>query len=262
MVLPTSVRWGVIDKARRRQQHHRRIAACAATAAIALAAWAAAGPNGSSAPGGSAIMSGLRAPAPGPTPAAFSLTSCLARERNGIEGTPSKSLLTILGVLRRPATPADSLPHSVLTGTAAYLRYVRRARIVAGVSYYIYPVVAVGCGQLGAHDALALIATAPHTRDGLGSGASWDGMTADEIEGGGAYGGGPPLVNGYPTVTMVVPDGVASVTLRYPDHETRTAGPINNVLVIQSPRRHTSPWAGLMIWRAPDGHIIKTFHRL
>lgn len=257
------VHWGVIDDARRRQHFRRSLAACLAAAVIVLVTWASSGLGGRSAPRGSAVTSGLRAQPPGATLTASSLAACLARERNGVEGTPSQSLLAILGVLRRPATPADFLPHDALDGTAAYLRYVRRARVANGVSYYLFPVVAIGCGQFGAHDAIALIAKATGSNHhGLASGAINENMTATEIEKGGAIGGSLPSVNNYPTITIVVPDRVASVTLRYPGNETSTSTPVGNVLVIQSPRRHISPFPGLMIWRAADGQIIKTFHHL
>jgi hypothetical protein len=259
---PNSVYWGVIDDARRRQHAHRRVAAAAAAGIVVLTAWATLGLDGGSAPRESAIPSGLSARIPGPTLTASSLTSCLVHERNGVQGTPSKALLDILGVLRRPATPADALPRRALDGSAAYLRYVRRARVVGGVSYYVYPVVAVGCGQSGAYDAIALLSTRAAAGHGVALGAGWDGATAADIEKGGAFGGGTPLFNNGPTITMIVPDGVASVTLHYPTHLTRTAQPVNNVLIIQAPRRGISPVPGLMIWRTADGHIIKTFHRL
>jgi hypothetical protein len=258
---PNPVRWGVIDDARRRQHFHRRLAAFTAVAVIAVAAWGPSGLGGNSAPSGSAITRGLQARPPGVTLTASSLAACLARERNGVEGTPSRSLLAILGVLRRPATAADSLPRDLLDGSAPYLRYVRRARVANGVSYYVYPVVAVGCGQIGAHDAIALVSRPTgRNRHDVAIAAIREDITATEIEKAGAIGGSLPSVNNYPTITMIVPDRVASVTLRYPNHETRTARPVGNVLVIASPQRRISPFSGLMIWRAADGHIIKTLH--
>jgi hypothetical protein len=59
------------------------------------------------------------------------------------QAAPSSTMLSVLGVLRRAATTADELPAPVshaplLTGSArtVYVRYVRRARVVAGVAYY------------------------------------------------------------------------------------------------------------------------------
>jgi hypothetical protein len=64
------------------------------------------------------------------------------------QGAPSAALLSVLGVLRRPATRADRLP-APLYGTGrpllfgepnkAYVRYIRRARVVNGVAYYLIP---------------------------------------------------------------------------------------------------------------------------
>src|ERR1039458_9869824 len=66
-----------------------------------------------------------------------------------IGGAPSQSLLSILGVLRRPATPADALPASVkafLTkpilnplGREVFVNYIRRARVISGTAYYVMP---------------------------------------------------------------------------------------------------------------------------
>jgi hypothetical protein len=57
-------------------------------------------------------------------------------------GSPNAALLSILGVLRRPATPAD-LPELVSDGRAdfpgTYVNNVRRARGAFGISYYVIP---------------------------------------------------------------------------------------------------------------------------
>lgn len=69
------------------------------------------------------------------------------------EGSPSQALLSILGVLRRPAVPTDKLPARVTYNpyTVAprgslpsdareiYIRYIRRARWRFGAGYYIVP---------------------------------------------------------------------------------------------------------------------------
>ena len=66
---------------------------------------------------------------------------------------PSHSLLSILGVLRRPATVADAPPDLRATLAAKdlifgqiFARYIRRARVVAGVPYYVMPGRARACG--------------------------------------------------------------------------------------------------------------------
>lgn len=60
-----------------------------------------------------------------------------------VHGSPGSDLLSLLGVLRRPATPADHLTPGVagaLTGTPdIYRAYVRRAFSAGGVSYYVVP---------------------------------------------------------------------------------------------------------------------------
>ena len=56
-----------------------------------------------------------------------------------IHARPSQALLSILGVLRRPATPADHLASGQLdAGAPVYAGYIRRALRAAGTSYYIY----------------------------------------------------------------------------------------------------------------------------
>lgn len=68
------------------------------------------------------------------------------------QGSPSPALLSILGVLRRPATPVDRLPRRVVgvnhkvipngslpSAQEIYVRYIRRARWRFGAGYYIVP---------------------------------------------------------------------------------------------------------------------------
>jgi hypothetical protein len=76
------------------------------------------------------------------------------------------------------------------------------------------------------------------------------------------------------TVTIIVPDGVAKVTLRYPAGRasgyspkisppfTITTAPVNNEVVVSVPR---SGGGGAihqakMIWRAANGRVIKTLN--
>jgi len=184
----------------------------------------------------------------------------------------------MLAVLRRPATPADVLPGQVrqsilqtakFDGHEVYVNYIRRARVVAGVSYYVWPVRATGCGPLGK---LALAGQETmDISDGNGSGGAGD---AAAIEAGTTLSGGTASF-GQSTINGLIPDGVATVTLRYPagkiggfdrNHApafTTTVRIVGNLLVVTIPRggnRLIAPMT--MIWRAPDGHIIKTFSRL
>jgi hypothetical protein len=57
-------------------------------------------------------------------------------------------MLSVLGVLRRPATPADRLPAALYSDgrpvgvgglSKVYGRYIRRARVADGIAYYIIP---------------------------------------------------------------------------------------------------------------------------
>jgi hypothetical protein len=118
------------------------------------------------------------------------------------------------------------------------------------------------------------------TRINLGSGmigaTGGGGATAAEIEQGHDVGTGPPGSSTSATVTMIVPDGVASVTLRYPAGRasgysrqisppvTITTAPVNNMLVVSVPRSAGGGpiWAPTMIWRAANGHIVRTFNKL
>lgn len=57
------------------------------------------------------------------------------------DAAPSRSLLSAFGVLRRPATTADRLSQSdsTLRFRVVYERYIRRARVIDGTSYYLIP---------------------------------------------------------------------------------------------------------------------------
>jgi hypothetical protein len=59
--------------------------------------------------------------------------------------TPGPALLSTVGALRRPRTRQDRLPVTLqgLSGGSIYIDYVRRARVTAGVSYYVVPVTAM-----------------------------------------------------------------------------------------------------------------------
>jgi hypothetical protein len=57
-----------------------------------------------------------------------------------VHGSPSPALLSALGVLRRPATPADRLGAASLEGIPdTYAGYTRRAVATHGTAYYIVP---------------------------------------------------------------------------------------------------------------------------
>ena len=118
---------GVIEKARVRQRRERGIAAVVAIAVAVIAAIVLPSVGG----GGGSHPANALVPA---EPHAAVLASCAISPVKQLQGAPSQSLLSILGVLRRPATSADALPSSshFLThgfpGEQVFVRYIRRAR--------------------------------------------------------------------------------------------------------------------------------------
>lgn len=270
---------GVIEEARARQRRHRGVAAAVTVAAAAIAALLLAFADGGGSHPGSASLSSGRPPSKA---ARLSSASCLSSKGKALQRAPSRSLLSILGVLRRPATAADALPPAIgnLQGQGltrdVFVRYIRRTRVVSGSPYYIYPAILAGCGVQKAREGIMELATHVDLGDGIFGGEGGGGYTAAEIEQGQAVGTGAPGSSTSTTITMIVPDDVAHVTLRYPAGPasgysrkisppfTITTTPLNNEVVVKVPR-NAGPEAiqGItMIWRAPNGHITKTFNRL
>jgi hypothetical protein len=269
---------GVIEEARARQRRQRGAAAAGILVTGALAAillgWA--GGSGGSHPGIAAGAAG-RVPAKGARRAPASCAP--SREGGALQGAPSKSLLSILGVLRRPATAADDASGIVARGVVqgVFVHYIRLARVVAGSPYYIYPGIIGGCGtRERPHQGIMELATHVNLGAGLIGGSGGGGASATQIEQGNDVGTGPPGSSTSATITMIVPDGVASVTLRYPAGRasgysrkisppfTVTTAAINNAVVVTVPRSAGGGpiWVPTMIWRAPDGNVIKTFRKL
>jgi hypothetical protein len=197
------------------------------------------------------------------------------------DGTPSQSLLSILGVLRRPATPADALPASWLhfftvgagahiQGGDVFVRFVRRARVIGNTSYYLVPSLFTGCGVYKiTGEGVTILAAKPN-----GSGSGGGHADATRIEQGQAY-LTPSGASTHTTIAMLIPDGVATVTLQYPPGAvggssssrapafTTTEQVVENLLVVTVPRggnRLKGPMT--MTWRAATGAAIKTFARL
>jgi hypothetical protein len=262
---------GVIEEARARQRRHRGIAVAAAVvAAIAALTLASVGGQGISHP---ARASGPPGRTPSKTPP-VSLAACVARPgaKAVTKGTPSQSLLSILGVLRRAATPADALPESTSAALGrlgrfeVYVNYVRRARVIAGIPYYVWPVLYTGCGALRGTQRETMM-----TQDGRG-GFGGAGDAAVIEQGRSVRGSGSASRS---TLQMLVPDGVATVTLHYPASKidgadrhrapafTTTTKVVGNFVVIAVPRGRERLFQPVtMTWRAADGHVIKTFNRL
>ena len=73
--------------------------------------------------------------------------ACVVRVNRGatfIHGSPGRALLSTLGVLRRPAPPADQTLRTLYgggfdAGAGVYVDYVRRARTEFNKSFYIIP---------------------------------------------------------------------------------------------------------------------------
>jgi hypothetical protein len=267
---------GVIEEARARQHRHRGMAVVAIIAAGAIAAilFAFTGGGGGGSRPESASLSPGRAPSK--TAGRPSPSSC---EGKALQGPPSKSLLSILGVLRQPATAADAGSGITAQGftSAVFVHYIRRARIVDGSPYYIYPAILGGCGTgEKAHEGIMQLAKNVDLGHGLVGGTGGGGGDAARIEQGREVGSGPPGSSTSATITMIVPDDVASVTLHYGPGPasgytkkisppfTITSPVINNELVVLLPRSVSLEGVpGVrMIWRTTNGHIIKTFDRL
>jgi hypothetical protein len=268
------IRWGVIEDARERHRRERGVIAAAAVAAAVVAAIVLQSVGG----GGSRPASASVAGRPGAQLAV--LASCATSQTKELQGAPSQSLLSILGVLRRPATPADALPpafqHNLLRGftRAVYVNYIRRARVIGGVSYYIYPAVVGGCGQ-PTHEGIRDLATHVPLGHGIYGSVGGGGATTADIEDGRDLVTGPPGSSQSCTITMVVPDGVASVTLRFPagpangfrknvisPAATVTTNPVGSLVAVKVPRSGGTIGQATMTWRAANGHVIKTFSRL
>ena len=197
-----------------------------------------------------------------------------------LSGAPDHSLLSILGVLRKRAAPLSAkvlaqieLPTDRQLGIEYYVDYIRRARFYQGIPYYIAAIHFDSCSKIRrSGDAIAVI----------GAGGGGPGGTAKSIVSGSFVVTGGPGIAGNPdsgTVTLVVPDGVASATIHYPAGPantlkpkavsppiTITASAVGNLLLFNVPRdsggaqifKPTS-----MIWRDAKGKIVKRFsHRL
>jgi hypothetical protein len=78
-----------------------------------------------------------------------------------IHGSPGSDLLSILGILRRPATPADRFNMRRLQPIPdVYRAYIRRAFSAGGVSYYIVPARGNSAAVIPSDRCVALQATA------------------------------------------------------------------------------------------------------
>jgi hypothetical protein len=276
---------GVIREARARERRQRRGVAAAIAAAAGIIALAL-----SIAGGGRAGNAAGRAALPGQTPLtvkANGLTNAACVWHPTLSGTPDKALLSILGVLRRAPGPTDTDPAIKLrglggaaTGFELYSNYIRFARSFDGGPTYLLIVRNNGCARFGdgrAGDGVWISRPGVHELGGSQV------TTTKALETGQWLWLGGPAIKGLATtsetVSLLVPDVVASVSIRYPTEAvepayhrhpgpivpalTINAKPVNNLVMFNVHHHSSAAMAPLtMTWRATDGHVIKTFHRL
>ena len=218
------------------------------------------------------------------------------------DGSPSPSLLSVLGVLRRPATGSDQprVPHVSRPLYPAgvqgvYVRYVRRARVKAGISYYVIPAARLDADPMfvapcRAKQVAVLRSELPHIPAGerastLTLQARWLALFARAGQQGegvclmvfAAAGGGGGACNTASeaehgdltestgsTFSGVVPDRVATVTVHYPASNeaaatTLTSDVVGNVFAIRIPGLTLGGGPPPTVtWRSATGQVIKT----
>jgi len=269
---PQSPDAGVIEEARARQRRHRGLAAAGVITVGAIAALLLGFAGGGGSHPGSATVPAGRLPS---RTARSSPAAC--GHVGALKGAPSKSLLSILGVLRRPATAADAASGIVARGfiSGVFVHYIRLARVVDGSPYYVYPGIVGGCGTgEPPHQGIMELAKNVDLGHGIIGGTGGGGATAAAIErGADASSSGQPGSSTSSTITMVVPDGVATVTLRYPAGRasgyspkispafTITTAPVGNLVVATLPRSNPLQ-QDTVIWRSAAGRVIKTIDGL
>jgi hypothetical protein len=268
---------GVIEEARARQRRHRTVAAAAVVVTVGIVSLVIglAGGGGNS----HGVRGSLRPSRAPSTSTRTSFAACVLHSSgHAVYGKPSEALLSILGVLRRPATPADALPAKIRSslldgppGREIFVNYIRRARVTAGViGYWVYPEILDVCGRQSP-PSMALWEGA-----GVGSGVveqlSGAGLgTAAGIEQGSFAAALTSSSFTQTTIQMLIPDGVATVALHYPagivggfnrhhvPAATVTTDVVGNLMVATIPRggqREAEP--DPMIWRAANGRVVLT----
>ena len=260
---------GVIEEARARQRRHRGLAAAGVIAAGVTAALLLGFAGG----GGGAHPRSAAVPARRLPSKTARSSSAACGHGGALQGAPGRSLLSILGILRRPTTAADAGSGITARGfiSSVFVHYIRLARVVDGSPYYVYPGIVGGCGTGETpHQGIMELARNVDLGHGLMGGTGGGDATAAAIEQGKDASSGPPGSATSSTITMVVPDGVAKVTLRYPAGRasgyspkispafTITTTPVGNLVVVTLPRSNPLQ-QGTIIWRSADGRVIKTF---
>jgi hypothetical protein len=233
-------------------------------------------------------------------------TLCGVSGARRLSERPPTPLMSILGVLRRPQNAQDrpalllqsrprpggrapsgiggvieenGLPANVPVARSqsfVYMKYVRRARTLDGTSYYLIPIVSgVDLTHAGrcVHPYIGLqLGTTRGHHNGSESCCSNRGQIL-AARGGGSISSdsGAATVGGF-----VVPDGVATVTLKFgsPSNAgdqggrssqgsttaSATGNVVGNVAVMTFPGPPYSDTPKATVWKSPDGKVIKTRH--
>ena len=178
-------------------------------------------------------------------------------------------------MLRRPASAAGEPPANILASqTELYINSVRFARTAFGRDWYVW--VAGPPSLLPAGRCNRSVGVTLYGLGGRSGGGGTGGGTAAQIESRGMWisiGGGTGADPARTLFAGVLPDGVATVTLRYPagklggfSHRsgpalTVTGHAVNNVLVISVERAgEQARVAVTTTWRAANGTVINTLH--
>ena len=187
---------------------------------------------------------------------------------------PSRPLLSIIGALRQPATPADTptaaIEKQLLSEGAVrgvFVRYIRRAFVSDGRSYWIYPAVLGGC-DTKVYQGIMETTTHVNLERGIYGSEIHGGADATHIEQGMSLSSTGNTQ--HATLAAIVPDGVASVTFSYPaepasgfSHKVLPAIAVrvpvrNNVVIATVPRGAGTAMRVKRVWRSANGKIIKT----
>jgi len=213
-------------------------------------------------------------------------------------GAPSQSLLAELAVLRRTATARDTLPRS-LRGNAPqgrFVRYIRLARVVDGLAYYIVPsssasrlfgvlssrCLAASTAALHAEERKIPSAVRARTialaaemlareRLALARGAG-DGVCllfAKHQESGGACGATAAdlrkwgLTSTIAEIAGIVPDGVSAVIVHVPAYEGQRAVTahekvVDNVFASSIPETFGNRRQPTIVWLSASGKVIRS----
>jgi hypothetical protein len=222
----------------------------------------------------------------------------VARPRTApqIHAAPGQALLSTLGVLRRPATPADRLPaglgSAMYPGVSFYAGAARRAARIRGATYYLVPIRQDPAGGVPSTRCFALQSAAlakalPTFPRALRSPVrrlqaaliAYDtrlaaqrptdavcvvtaqrnggGMGCSDTAGQIRNGLFPEDDNGV--LSGLVPDGVASVRLSLPGRSAVAIVHSNFYATNVGVSRPLKPGSITVTWRAADGRIIRSY---